>query len=111
MFKHLPSSFAWMAAIFAAMGTLFFVLGGHTFYRNCQFAGPVERTVGIVTSRSITVSHGRHGSSTTYHLAYRFFDTAGTGFVSSTTVTSQTYYQLHEGGRCPGQIFAPFPGH
>jgi len=90
-----------MAGIFAAMGTLFLVLGTHTFYRNCQFAGPVERTIGVVTGRNITISHGRHGSSTTYHLAYRFFDVVGTGYVCSTTVTSQTYYNLNEGGQVP----------
>src|SRR5476649_1805960 len=101
MFKHLPSSFALMAGVFAAMGTLFLVLGGHTFYRNCQFTGHVEHTIGIVTGRNITISHGRHGSTTTYHLAYRFFDTGGTGYVSSTTVTSQTYYELNEGGQVP----------
>jgi hypothetical protein len=92
--KHMPSSLAWLAAFFAALGTLFFVLGAHTFYRNWQFAGPVLRTHGIVTAKNIHVSHGRHGSSTSYTMSYRYFDIDGTGYVSNSSVVSSTYYRL-----------------
>jgi len=95
MFKHVPSSFAWMAAFFAAMGTLFFILGAHTFYRNWQFASTAERVKGIVTDRHISVSHGRHGSSTTYHIGFRYADHEGAEFVTSVSVVSQTYDSLH----------------
>lgn len=101
MLKHLPSSFAWMAAFFAALGTLFFILGAHTFYRNWQFSGPVERTIGTVTDRHITVSHGRHGSSTTYHIGYRYVDGQGQEYVTSASVVSGTYYDLTVPGSVP----------
>jgi hypothetical protein len=94
MFKHFPSSFAWLAAVFAAIGTLFFILGAHTAYRNWQFSGPVLRTNGVVTDKQIHVSHGRHGSSTSYTVSYRYFDVDGTGFVSNSSVVSSTYYRL-----------------
>ena len=42
-----------MAAVFAALGTLFFVIGAHTFYRNCQFAGNVDR----VAQAEILIDH------------------------------------------------------
>ncbi len=83
MFRHFPSSFAWFAAFFAALGTLFFVIGTHTFYRNWQFSGAVLRASGVVTAKNIHVSHGRHGSSTSYTVSYRYFDLDGTGYVSN----------------------------
>jgi hypothetical protein len=101
MFKHLPSSFAWMAVFFAALGTLFFVIGAHTLYRNWQFSGPVERVIGMVTNRNITVSHSRHGSSTHYHVSYHYVDVQGATFFTSVTVTSQTYYSLGVPGGVP----------
>jgi hypothetical protein len=101
MFKHYPSSFAWMAAFFAALGTLFFVLGVHTAYRNWQFSGKIERTSGIVTGKHITITHGRHGSHTNYHVSYRYFDLNGSSFVTSCTVVSSTYYQLAVDGSIP----------
>ncbi len=109
MFKNLPSSFAIMAAFFAALGTLFFIIGAHTFYRNCQFAGNIERIEGIVTSHYITVSHGRHGSSTNYHLGYRFRDTGENMYVSNTTVTSTTYYEVTLHGSIPVKYLPKFP--
>jgi hypothetical protein len=94
MFRHFPSSFAWFAAFFAALGTLFFVIGTHTFYRNWQFSGAVLRASGVVTAKDIHVSHGRHGSSTSYTVSYRYFDLDGTGYVSNSSVVSSTYYQV-----------------
>jgi len=108
MLKHLPSSFAWMAAFFAALGTLFFVLGLHTFYRNWQFSGDVERVVGNVTARYITVSHGRHGSSTTYHIGYRYTDLEGTVFLTSVSVVYGTYYRLGMPGAVPIKYLPQF---
>jgi hypothetical protein len=108
MFKHLPSSFALMAAFFAAMGTLFFVIGAHTLYRNWQFSGNVERVVGAMTGRNITVSHGRHGSSTTYHVSFRYRDAQETQFIASTTVTSSTYYNLGVPGSVPVKFLPQF---
>lgn len=109
MFKNLPSSFALMAAFFAALGTLFFVIGAHTFYRNCQFAGDVERIVGTVTNRHITVSHGRHGSSTTYHVSYQFRDADENAFTCSTSVTGETYHELTIQGSIPVKYLPHFP--
>jgi hypothetical protein len=100
MFKHLPSSFAWMAAIFAAMGTLFFVIGAHTWYRNWQFSGPVERVTGTATERHITITHGRH-SSTTYTVSYWYTDLLGKEYVCNTSVVSHTYYSLDVPGPVP----------
>jgi len=108
MFKNLPSSFAIMAAFFAAFGTLFFGIGAHTAYRNWQFSGPIERVTGTVVQRYITVSHGRHGSSTTHHLSYQFRDVLQHPFDESTSVTSQTYYGLSVGGSVPVKYL---PGH
>jgi hypothetical protein len=101
MFKHLPSSFAWMAAFFAALGTLFFVIGAHTLYRNWQFSGKVERVIGVMTDKHITVTHGKHGSSTHYHVSYRYRDANETQFLTSITVTSSTYYSLGVPGSVP----------
>ena len=109
MFKSLPSSFAILAAFFAALGALFFLAGAHTYYRNCQFAGDVQRVNGTVTDHYITISHGRHGSSTTYHVSYVFHDTDQAGFVCSTTVTSQTYYGLSREGPVPVKYLPHFP--
>ncbi len=108
MLKHLPSSFAWMAAFFAALGTLFFVLGVHTFYRNFQFSGPVEHVMGVVTDRHITTSHGRHGSSTTYHVQFRYFDLKGTEYISNVSVVQQTYYRQRVGGNVPVKYLPQF---
>ena len=108
MLKHLPSSFAWMAAFFAALGTLFFVVGAHTFYRNWQFSGPVQRTAGTMTDRHISISHGRRSSSTTYHVGYRYVDTEGVEFVCSTTVVSETYYSLGVPGLVPVKYLLEF---
>jgi hypothetical protein len=101
MLKHLPSSFAWTAAILAAIGTLLLVYGAHTCYRNWQFSGRVERVMGSVTDRYITVSHGRHGSTTHYHICYRYSDEQGWDFSENTTVTSTTYYELTSPGAVP----------
>jgi hypothetical protein len=102
MFKHYPSSFAWMAAFFAALGTLFFVVGAHTFYRNWQFSGKVERTKGVVTDKHISISHGRHGSThTNYHVSYRYFDLNGSTFFTSCTVVYSTYYHVSVNGEIP----------
>jgi hypothetical protein len=108
MLKHLPSSFAWMAAFFAALGTLFFVIGAHTFYRNWQFSGPVLRTLGTVTDHHITVSHGRHGSSTTYTVGYRYTDSGGQEYVCNASVVSQTYYELDVPGAVPIKYLPQF---
>jgi hypothetical protein len=108
MLKHLPSSFAWMAAFFAALGTLFFVLGAHTCYRNWQFAGPVQRTAGTVTDRHFTVSHGRHGSSTSYYVGYRYVDTVGVEYVCNASVVAQTYYSLSMPGLVPVKYLPEF---
>jgi len=83
-----------MAAFFAAMGTLFFGVGVHEVYRNFEFGGDVVRVTGTVTGRHISISHGRHGSSTTYHLDYSFKDAAGAPCSDSASVASQTYYDL-----------------
>jgi hypothetical protein len=110
MFKNLPSSFALLAAFFAALGTLFFVIGAHTFYRNCQFAGDVVRASGTVTDRYITYSHSRHGgTSTHYHVAYHFYDTAGFGYVTNVSVVSDTYYGLSAQGPVPVKYLPHFP--
>jgi hypothetical protein len=108
MFKHVPSSFAWMAAFFAALGTLFFILGAHTFYRNWQFASNAERVKGIVTDRHISVSHGRHGSSTTYHIGFRYADHEGAEFVTSVSVVSDTYDSLHLHRAVPVKYLAQY---
>jgi len=110
MLKHLPSSFAWMAAFFAALGTLFFVLGAHTFYRNWQFSGDVERVTGRVTDRYISISHGRHGSSTTYHIGYRYTDAEGAKFVTNVSVNSNTYDSLRRHGAIPVKYLPQFHG-
>jgi hypothetical protein len=102
MLKHLPSSFAWMAAFFAALGTLFFILGTHTVYRNWQFSGPVQRTIGNVTGRHFTVHHSRRGgTSTTYYVEYGYFDLQGHEFVCNASVVSSTYYSLTAPGSVP----------
>lgn len=102
MLKHVPSSFAIFAAFFAAFGTLFFVVGAHTFYRNCQFSGAVLRVTGTVLKRYTTTSHGRHGSSTTYHLKYSFQKVGWGGeYHSEDSVQSQTYYSLKEHAPVP----------
>jgi uncharacterized membrane protein len=109
MFKNLPSSYAIMAAVFAAFGTLFFVIGAHTFYRNCQFAGHVERIAGLVTNRYITVSHGKHGSTTYFHVTYQFRDTGSNLFACSTTVTSTTYYEESVHASIPVKYLPHYP--
>jgi len=109
MFKTAPPSFAIMAAFFAAMGTIFFVVGAHEFYRNLQFSWPVIRVTGTVTERYTTVSHGRHGSSTTYHLDYRFNDTGGKTWDCNDSVASQTYYDLSEQGPVPIKYLPNYP--
>src|ERR1700678_3600229 len=108
MFKHLPSSFAWMAAAFAALGTLFFCIGLHTAYRNWQFSGPVVRVIGNVTGRHITVSHGRHGSSTSFYVEYSYFDPQGNWFTSNASVVSSTYYRLTVPGSVPIKYLPEF---
>ena len=109
MFKNFPSSFAFLAAFFAALGTLFFVIGADTFYRNCQFAGNVERVNGVVTNRYISVSHGRHGSTTHYHIQYQFRDGEEHQFAVSTTVASSSYYSLSSHGPIPVKYLPHLP--
>ncbi len=109
MFKNFPSSFAILAAFFAALGTFFFIMGAHTLYRNIQFAGNVVRVNGTVTNHFITHSHSRHGTSTTYHLSYHFADTEGRSFESSTSATGKTYYQLGTNSTVPVKYLPNLP--
>ena len=108
-FKSAPSSFALLAAFFAALGTLFFILGAHTAYRNWQFSGEVVRVIGTVNHRYTTTSHSRHGTTTTYHVAFQFHDPTGQAYATQVTATSGTYYRLTAPGAVPVKYLPHFP--
>jgi hypothetical protein len=101
MLKDLPSSSIWIAAVVAVFGTYVFVSGVQSVYRNWQFAGAVERTMGTVTNRYTTVTQGRRGPRTYYHISYHYRDTQDAQFFAGAGVTSQTYSSLTESDPVP----------
>jgi len=111
MFKHFPSSFAWFGAIFAAIGTMCFVIGAYTFYMNWEFSrSDVAHVTGTVTKLYTTTSHSRHGSSTSYHVAYDYVDSNGIPWGDDTTVVWGTYISRRIGNSIPVKFLPESPG-